>query len=164
MNRPAAGELIQKLGLQPLTQEGGMYAISYRDPNQLGGRTACGAIYFLLSRDAFSHLHRLPTDEIYHFYLGDAVELLHLNPDGSATRVVLGPDVLAGQRVQYVVPAGSWHGSRLLDGGEYALMGTTMSPAFEDSNYEHGDAEALLVQYPQQAELIRKLTGPVSYG
>ena len=118
------------------------------------------AIYFLLTSDTFSALHRLPTDEIYHFYLGDPVELLQLYPDGASARVVLGQDILNRQHVQYVAPREVWQGARLLPGGRFALLGTTMAPAFTSDDYRGGDREALLRQYPAQAELIRTLTRP----
>lgn len=123
-------------------------------------KTLASAIYYLYTDapDGFSALHRLPTDEIFHFYLGDAVEMLLLYPDGRAEVRVLGPDILAGQQVQLIVPSDVWQGSRLLAGGTYALTGTTMTPAFDPSDYEHGDRAELTQAYPQQAERIRLLT------
>ena len=95
---------------------------------------------------------------------GDPVELLELLPDGTSRVTVLGSDLCAGQEVQHVVPAGAWQGSRLCPGGRYGLMGTTMSPGYEDSDYEHAsDPEALIAQYPAEAARIRLLTGEVRY-
>ncbi len=162
--------LIETLQLEPLKGEGGLYREAYRSSEAIPvnglperyprvSRPFGTAIYYLLTGDpdSFSALHRLPTDEIYHFYLGDPVEMLLLYPDGSGQVLVLGQEVLSGQRVQLVVPAGCWQGSRLRDGGRYALMGTTMAPGFTPGDYEPGRGEELSRQYPQHAGLIRSL-------
>lgn len=117
------------------------------------------AILYLLTSepDSFSALHRLPTDEVYHFHLGDPVEMLLLHPDGGSENVVLGPDVLNGQRVQHVVPRGVWQGSRVMGGGAWALLGTTMAPGFDFSDYEAGEADPLVERWPDRAEEIRSL-------
>lgn len=157
-------KIIDILGLTPLSQEGGLFRSSYRSPAKADGRDMGSAIYFMLTGQGYSHLHRLCTDEVYHFYAGDPVELLELLPDGASRVTVLGSDICAGQQVQHVVPAGAWQGSRLCPGGRYGLMGTTMSPGYEDSDYEHAsDPEALIAQYPGEAARIRLLTGEVRY-
>jgi len=165
-----AQQLIELLELEPLPVEGGMFRQTYcseeRIPlSALPGRYRAGkpfatAIYYLLTSDAdsFSALHRLPTDEVYHFYLGDPVEMLLLFPDGGGRRVVLGQEILQGQQVQFVVPRGVWQGSRLIAGGRFALLGTTMAPGFDPTDYEGGQREELLARYPEQPELIRALT------
>ena len=153
-------KIIEALDLQPLEMEGGLFKSTYRSEAKVDGKNMGSAIFFMLTGEAYSHLHRLPTDEVYHFYLGDPVELLELLPDGSSRKVILGGDILNGQKVQYVVNAGSWHGSRLVEGGCYALMGTTMSPGFEPSDYEHAqNPDKLIEKYPEQEEMIKKLTG-----
>jgi predicted cupin superfamily sugar epimerase len=124
------------------------------------GKPLCSAIVALLVDDpsVFSDMHRLPTDEIWHFYLGDPIELLLLYPDGSDELVILGHDVLAGQRVQTVVAAGVCMGARLRPGGEFAVYGNTMAPGFVLSDFEAASAEELAAEWPQHAELIRALT------
>lgn len=148
-----AARLIELLGLEPLPVEGGHYRETWRSP-------AGSAIYYLLTDepDSFSALHRLPTDEVYHFYLGDPVEMLMLQEGGRMENVTLGPDVAAGQRVQHVVPRGVWQGSRLRAGGRFALLGTTMAPGFVPQDYECGVRDALVAAYPSAAEAIRRLT------
>jgi uncharacterized protein len=118
------------------------------------------AIYYLLTdeADSFSALHRLPTEEVYHFYLGDPVELLLLHAEGASELAVLGPDIMAGQSVQLVVPRGVWQGSRLRAGGRVALLGTTMAPGWDVLDYEGGEREPLIRRYPEEAERIRALT------
>jgi len=171
VTRPNVQQIIHLLGLKPLPAEGGLFTQSYCSseiipPEALPQRYPPHpkpfgtAIYYLLTNDpdSFSALHRLPTDEVFHFYLGDPVETLLLFPDGSSRVVILGPDLLAGQRPQLVVPQGVWQGSRLLPGGEYALLGSTMAPGFTENDYEGGQREFLMALYPHEAERIRQLT------
>jgi len=106
----------------------------------------------------FSDMHRLPTDELWLFHLGDPIELLLLHPDGRDELVVLGPDVLGGQVIQHVVPAGTWMGARLRPGGEYGVWGNTMAPGYAISDFEGANAAELIARWPHRAELIAVLT------
>jgi predicted cupin superfamily sugar epimerase len=161
-------ELRTALGLEPLPVEGGSFAESYRAPVTLpeevlpegysGSRSLATAIYYLLTPDTFSAMHRLRSDEMYHFYLGDPVEQLRLFPDGRAETVRLGTAVLEGMQLQTLVPGGVWQGSRLARGGKLALMGTTMAPGFDPADYEHGDRDRLIAAYPDSRDLIETLT------
>lgn len=144
-------DLITLLDLKPLPKEGGWYRETYRSQYST-------AIYYLLTPGTFSALHRLPSDEVFHFYLGDKVIMLLLYPDSSDKTIELGPEIEEGQQVQVVVPKGVWQGCLLDKGGEFALMGTTVAPPFEFSQYEAGQREALLKQYPSQKDLIMRLT------
>ena len=160
-----AEEVIALLGLEPLPREGGFYAETYRSPRKGNDGSASGkprslatAIYYLLTPSAFSALHRLPADEVYHFYCGDPVEMLLLGPDGSGETVILGSDLAAGQRPQRVVEAGVWQGSRLVPGGAWALLGTTMAPGFAPEDFEPGDRSELIRRYPGFSEHIVALT------
>ena len=165
-------DLIHYFGFDPLPVEGGLFKQSYRSAESIahaalparypGAKLFGSAILYLFTAegDSFSALHKLPTDEIYHFYLGDPVELLQLYPDGHSQRVILGQDVLNGQQVQYVAPRGVWMGSHLLPGGNFALIGTTMAPGFSNDDYQGGERAALLQQYPHEAALITRLTRP----
>jgi predicted cupin superfamily sugar epimerase len=165
---PTADALIAALGLQPLPLEGGYYRETYRSPDRLSAaslpahygsdKSAGTAIYYLLTPDTFSALHRLPTDEIFHFYLGDPVHMLQLAPDGTGQVLMLGPDVLGGQSPQMIVRRGVWQGSFLAPGGTFALLGTTMAPGFDFADYEAGERDALTPRYPQFADLVRRLT------
>jgi len=153
-------ELIALLDLKPLPQEGGYYRETYRSAVRgPDGKSAGTAIYYLLTPDTCSALHRLPTDEVYHFYLGDPVELLLLGPERGAI-ITLGPDLSSGHQPQFVVPAGIWQGSYLAGGGTFALMGTTMAPGFEFNDYEAGVRDALGRDYPLFKERIERLTAP----
>lgn len=163
-----AEEIIRRLDLKPHPEEGGFYRETYRSPESLQGdslpvrysspRSLGTAIYYLLTPNSISALHRLPTDEIFHFYLGDPVEMLWLLPEGTSQMITLGQDIEKGEVLQWVVPMGTWFGSRLKTGGRFALMGTTMAPGFEFADYEPGDRAALIAQYPGQESLILSLT------
>jgi len=165
-----AEQLIRFYGMIPLPVEGGFYRQTYRSSETIDkgflperyheDRPYGTAIVYLYNTDAdcFSALHRLPSDEVYHFYLGDPVEMLLLHPSGKTERVILGQDIFNQQKVQFAVPRGVWQGSHLLTGGQFALMGTTMAPGYTDSDYEGGQREELIRQYPQETGLIRLLT------
>jgi predicted cupin superfamily sugar epimerase len=165
-------KLIEHLKLEPLPVEGGLYVQTYKAPERLPEETlpaGCTGshpmgtviLYFYTDDpDSFSAIHKLPLDETYHFYMGDPVEMLLLYPDGKSERLILGHDVLNGQKVQFTVQRGVWQSSHLLPGGEYALAGTTMSPGYEDSDYQGGDRDEMIRQYPHEADLIRTLTRP----
>ncbi|MBN1284831.1 MAG: cupin domain-containing protein [Anaerolineae bacterium] len=163
-----AQDIIELLRLVPLEAEGGLYRQTYKSadavpvavlPSRYRAYRSFGtAIYYLLTPGVCSTLHRLLTDEVYHFYLGDPVEMLWLNPDGTSQMLTLGQDIAGGQHVQLVVPHGVWQGSYLKPGGAYALMGTTMAPGFEPEDFEPGVRVALIAQYPDRAGLITRLT------
>lgn len=143
-------------GLEPLPVEGGLFRRTWAGPADATGRPAGSAIILLLSSADFSAMHRLPIDEVWHFYRGDPLELLLLSPDGGARVEHLGP----GQHVQLTVPAGTWMGARVAAGGAWSLCGTTMAPGFVPADYEGGDAEVLCAQYPAVADHIRALCRP----
>ena len=146
-----ADQLIARLGLKPLPIEGGWFAETYRSEFST-------AIYYLLTPDAVSRMHRLRSDEVYHFYAGDPVEMLLLLADGTSEVLTLGGDIEAGQSPQVVVPRGVWQGCRLAEGGKWALMGTTVAPAFDFEHFEPADRDDLMRRYPDRAEMIRDLT------
>lgn len=155
-------EIKSLLHLQPHPREGGFFAETYRSAEtcvtSAGGRSLATAIYYLLTPKSFSEMHRLPGDEMFHFYLGDPVEMLQLYPGGSSEIILLGADISRGMKLQHVVPRGTWQGSHLRTGGSFALLGTTMSPGFAYEDYASGKAVDLLRQWPQQTEMIRALT------
>jgi predicted cupin superfamily sugar epimerase len=167
-----AQEIIELLQLTPHPEEGGFFAETYRAdedaplsalPARYSGPRSFGtAIYYLLTPGTFSALHRLKSDEIFHFYAGGPVRMLQLGPDRGrepgARELVIGPDLRAGQRPQVVVPRGVWQGSLLEPGAEFALLGCTVAPGFDYADYEHGQRDALLREWPEHAALITRLT------
>ncbi|MCH1570747.1 MAG: cupin domain-containing protein [Longimicrobiales bacterium] len=157
-----AEDVIATLGLEPHPEEGGYYRETYRSRASFapgvpfdGDRSVGTAIYFLLTPSTFSEMHRLPGDEVFHFYLGDPVDMLLLHPDGLVETPTLTSDLSEG-RPQVVVPGGVWQGSRLREGGSFALLGTTMGPGFEFPDYESGTT-ALAESYPEHADTITSL-------
>lgn len=165
-----AEQVIDLLELRPLPGEGGWFRQTWSSPERIVSgmlgpryRRDCvvgTAIYYLITDapDGFSALHRLPTDEVYHFYLGDPVEQLRLHPDGRSEWVVLGTDLRAGQHVQHVAPRDVWQATRLVAGGRWALLGTTLAPGFDIAAYEAGSRQALIDTYPSLADAITALT------
>lgn len=167
---PSAEEIIELLGLIPLEIEGGWYRQTYVSTELItadhlperykADKPFSTTIYFMLSSDpdSFSEIHRLPTDETYHFYLGDPIELLQLGPGGKSELIILGGALFKGQHVQHVVPAGMWQGSRVMPGGDWGLLGTTMAPGFTIDDFEGGSREELIAAYPDREDWIRRLT------
>jgi uncharacterized protein len=165
-----AQEIIAALKLQPHPIEGGFFRETYRSPGIIpveslppeyssqSSRSLGTSIYYLLTADTFSEMHRLPTEEVFHLYLGGPVRMLQLFAGGASRELVLGTDILGGQQPQVIVPAGVWQGSRLEPGVEFALLGATMAPGFDYADYEQGRRSVLAGLYPDQADLIHILT------
>jgi len=152
-----ADEIIAALDLQP-HPEGGFYRETFRDYAGPDGRARSTAIYYLLEADTFSEMHLLRSDEVFHFYAGDPVEMLQLLPDGSGRTIVIGSDLARGQQPQVLVDRGVWQGSRLVAGGEWALLGCTVSPGFEYEDYDSASRDELTARWPSFAEMIASLT------
>jgi predicted cupin superfamily sugar epimerase len=163
-----AEEIIALLKLKPHPKEGGFFAETYRAgeaippgalPSRYVGPRAFGtAIYYLLTAGTISAMHRLQSDEVFHFYLGDPVEMLQLLPDGTGRTIMLGNDLTVGMRPQVIVARGVWQGSRLVDGGKFALLGCTVAPGFDFADYEHGRRDDLIGSHPRFRERIMALT------
>jgi hypothetical protein len=158
-----ADEVKKILGLAPHPREGGWYVRTWEAEEWValhrytGGRRTSTAIYYLLEPGTFSEMHMLESDEIFHHYLGGAVEMLQLFADGSSKVTVIGKDIAAGETPQHVVPRGVWQGSRMRE-GEWALLGCTVSPGFEFEDYSDASAAELIAKWPGEAERIRALT------
>lgn len=163
-----AEEVKRLLQLTPLGMEGGFFRETYRSRWQIsaeylpegirGARSIGTAIYYMITPESFSTLHRLPGTEVFHFYLGDPVAMLQMHPNGKSHTVTLGHDLAAGHQPQMVVRGGVWQGCKLAAGGKWALMGTTMSPGFDYADYETGVRDELIAQYPDMAEAIGDYT------
>ena len=157
-----ADQIKTLLNLQPHPTEGGFYRRTYTSASALelprGIRPAGTAIYYLLEQGTFSEIHVLDSDEIFHFYLGDPVEMLQLYPDGRSALFILGTDLQAGQHVQLAVPGGVWQGTRLIGNGSVALLGCTVTPGFDFADYRNASYDELVEKWPEAAERIRALT------
>jgi predicted cupin superfamily sugar epimerase len=157
-----ADEIKTLLKLEPHPVEGGHFRRTYTSKLSLdterGTRAAGTAIYYLLEPGTFSEMHVLASDELFHFYLGDPVEMLQLRPNGESKIIVLGPDLTAGQQVQHVVPAGIWQGSRLIGNGKVALLGCSVVPGFDFADYTSAGYGELSAKWPDEAGRIKLLT------
>ncbi|MXX25771.1 MAG: cupin domain-containing protein [Caldilineaceae bacterium SB0668_bin_21] len=165
-----ASDVIRHFDLRPLPVEGGYYRVTYTGDLRLpasvlpasirSARPAKSVIYYLLTADTQSRLHRLETDEMWHFYLGDWVDLYVFGTEDDYANIQLGHDLLEGQTVQAVVPAHSWFGARLQRGGRWALMACSLAPAYSDEDFSLPDDEefaSLLARFPAQEQILREL-------
>ncbi|NER34884.1 MAG: cupin domain-containing protein [Oscillatoria sp. SIO1A7] len=140
--------------------EGGYYTESFKSDRQIaiegfeGKRAYCTAIYFLLTHETKSHLHRLKSDEIWHFYLSGPIKVVEITPDGKQIETILGQDILAGQKLQHSVKAGHWFGSYSLKQTPYSLVGCTVAPGFEFADFEMAKKSDLLLKYPHLSKTI----------
>ncbi len=154
--------LIEHFAMRPLEPEGGWFVETWRSAQQIdtprGTRSLGTAILYLLRAGEFSAMHRLASDELWHFYLGDPAELLLLDADGAGRIITLGPNPSAGHQLQAVVPKGSWQGCRLTKDGRFALMGTTVTPGFDPHDLELARRDELLRKYPDREVMIAALT------
>lgn len=142
-----AVRIVETLGLDPLANEGGWFRRAHLDGHS-------SAIYYLLGPVDASAVHRLPGAEVWHHYAGAPVRLLTLDDAGSVEHL-LGPDVLAGERPQVVVPGGVWQGA--ISTGAWSLLGTTMAPPYDVTGFELGDPDDLARSHPEAAELLAEL-------
>jgi len=146
---PDVARMVEILGLAP-HPEGGFYRETFRSSST--------EIYFLLPAGEFSAFHRLRvSDEIWHHYAGDPVELHTIGGDGMHRVTILGPDVEQGERPQVIVPAGTLQAATVR-GQRFALCGCTVSPAFEFSDFEMPTRDELLANFPALESIIRKWT------
>ena len=160
-------ELIRSLDLQP-HPEGGWYRETYRAAEAIasgglperyaGPRSHATAIYFLLTSDNFSALHRLKSDEQWHFYSGSPLSLHVIHGDGRYAPVTLGANLAQGESFQAVVPHGCWFGATVDTPDSYALVGCSVAPGFDFSDFEIADRASLIRVFPQHATLIARLT------
>lgn len=160
---PEAEEIIAQLRLQPLEPEGGYFARTWTQPGANDGNPAATAIYFLLTPETFSAFHRLEAAELWHFYAGDPVDHWQLREHLPAEHARLGPNILAGEIPQLVVPSGVWQAARISRSRErtacgWSLLGCTMSPGWRDEHFELGLRERLVHRFPSAAGVIRELT------
>lgn len=159
---PIVQQLIQFYQLLP-HPEGGYYKETYRSSELIplnslperfiGERNFSTAIYFLLVENAFSAFHRIQSDECWHFYTGDSVDIHVLHPNGNYELIKLGNNIEIGEQYQAVVPAGAWFASKT--NGNYSLVGCTVSPGFDFADFELANAVELASQFPAQVSLIK---------
>jgi predicted cupin superfamily sugar epimerase len=161
-----AAFIVEKLRLEP-HPEGGFYRETYRSEGILpagvlptafsGDRNFATSIYFLIEKDNFSALHKIKSDETWHFYYGDALEVVEIDPSGRLTKTLIGKALEKGEVFQYTVKAGNWFGSRVANGGSFSLVGCAVAPGFDFDDFEMGDKEALISKFPEHTSIITEL-------
>ncbi|MFH1652950.1 MAG: cupin domain-containing protein [Pseudomonadota bacterium] len=166
MNMKAA-DLIELLGLTPLPEEGGFYKETYRASGEIpqselkgheGSRNYSTAIYYLITPTEFSALHKLPQDEVFHFYLGDPVEMIQIDENGKLKTIIMGQDIKNSQQLQVIAPGNAWQGTRLVEGGSWALLGTTVAPGFDFKDFQVSSRRELIEKYPTHEKKIVEFT------
>lgn len=160
-------KIIERLDLQP-HPEGGYFAEVYRSNEKVkerglpgrysGERVFSTSIYFLLEGNQVSHMHRLKSDETWHFYLGSTLLLHIINPGGNYSEIKIGNNLEQDEILQFTIPQESWFGAEVMDKESFALVGCTVAPGFEFDDFEMGERNTLLELYPQYKALIEKLT------
>ncbi len=163
----AAGYWIEKYNMQS-HPEGGYFAETYRSSETItqnalpdrftGNRSLSTAIYFLLESHHFSALHRIQSDEVWHFYAGGPLEVFVFDTEGNLKIIRLGPDPDQGEVFQAVVPAGYWFASRPAAGTEYSLVGCTVAPGFDFADFELSNSQTVISNNPDYQSLIQELT------
>lgn len=150
--------------------EGGYFAEIYKSAaivqasqlpghfNAASSRHYCTHIYFLLEKGQFSALHRIKSDELWHFYDGEPVIIYEIETSGKLITHLLGNDPSKDEKMFTVVKAGSWFGAALADKAEFALVGCTVSPGFDYADFEMADRKKLVGEFPQYREIVDKLT------
>lgn len=163
----ALEQLVKTLKLEP-HPEGGYFRESYRSsgyissdnlPNDIdGNRNYCTGIYYLLKSDDFSAFHRINQDEMWHFYMGNAIQITMISTIGELESITLGQDLSRGQLLQFVVPKNYWFAAKVVASNSYALVGCTVSPGFDFKDFELAQRHRLIAQFPQHKAVIKSLT------
>lgn len=159
-------QLIDHFSLSP-HPEGGWYKQTYKSTEFIpadtlparfvGERVFSTAIYFLLEKGNFSAIHKIKSDECWHFYAGDPLLIYIIHDGGDLEIIQLGKEFDKGHQFQFVVPANCWFASRPAPGSEYCFTGCTVAPGFEFADFELANAADLSAIYPQHTDLIKEL-------
>ncbi len=151
LNKASAAEMIKKLDLQPLAHEGGYYKETFKEAGM-------SAIYYLITPESFSALHSLSSSEIWHFYAGDAAQMIQISPSGMLQKYTLGTDIHAGQKSQVSVAPHFYQGTRLIGDGAWALFGCTVSPSYEPAHFYLAQRCELIKKFPQHFDSISRFS------
>ena len=160
-------QIIRNLKLKP-HPEGGFFRETYRSEGIVtnhnlgigysGSRNYSTCIYFLLTSDIFSAFHRIKQDEIWHYYDGSSIFLHVISPNGEYTKTIIGRDFELGEVPQFVVAGGSWFAANVVNENSYSLLGCTVSPGFDFSDFELAIKSELTRQYPLHKDIIADFT------
>jgi len=162
-----SADIIERLDLLP-HPEGGWYREVYRSDEQiqhdalpdryLSSHCFSTSIYFLLEKNDFSAFHRISSDETWHFYLGSPIFIYCLFPDGAATETILGNNLIMGQQLQFTIQRNCWFAAKITGESDFSLVGCTVSPGFEFSDFELGIRANLLAAFPKHNTIIEEFT------
>ena len=166
MNKKAK-EYIDKLQLK-VHPEGGYFSEVYRSEELIkvnhlserynSSRSFSTSIYYMLEGNQFSSFHRLKSDELWHFYDGTALTIIVINEKGLLDKIRLGNDLNKSETFQTVIKKNSWFAAELIDKNSFALIGCTVSPGFDFDDFELGNRNDLVKEFPQYEEVIVKFT------
>ena len=162
MAEPGVDEVVARLGLVP-HPEGGWFRETWRGGPGPDGRSVGTAIYFAVAAGSPSTLHRVDAVELFHWYAGDPVDQLVVDAEGVADLRRIGPDLVADELPQAIVPAGAWQGLEVVGDRGWCLLGCTVSPGFEFEGFQLASPDevaALLGAHPEHAERIGRLAPP----
>lgn len=159
--------IIEKLELQP-HPEGGYFKEVYRSneiikntglPGRFTGDRNFGtSIYYLLEKEQFSTFHKLKSDETWHFYYGSSLLLHKIDESGNYNKIILGNDLTNGEVFQFTVLRNCWFAAEVADKNSFSLIGATVSPGFDFSDFEMGKRDELVSKFPGYKEFITRLT------
>ena len=160
-------EIVKELDLKP-HPEGGYFKETYRSKGEIkedslhsgygGKRNYSTCIYFLLTSETFSAFHKIKQDEIWHFYAGSPIQLHTISEAGDLSKFIIGTDLISGQTPQLIVPGDHWFAATVVNDNDYALVGCTVAPGFDFSDFVLADREELIHKFPQHQQIITQLT------
>ena len=168
-NSDLVEKIIEKFNMVSLEDEGGYFIETYRSEEKVSkehlpiryksSRCFSTSILYLLTPDNFSTLHKVASDEMFHFYMGDQVTVLNLFEGGKGLEVKMGKNIFEGEQLQFLVPKNTWQGAKLARGGKFALLGTTVSPGFEFEDFVQAKPykNEIINKYPDFSSLINEL-------
>jgi predicted cupin superfamily sugar epimerase len=164
---PDSKTIVEKLELQP-HPEGGYFKEVYRSneiikneglPERfIGDRNFGTSIYYLLEKEQYSTFHKLKSDETWHFYYGSSLLLHVIDESGKYNKIVLGNNLTTGEVFQHTVLRNCWFAAEVADKNSFSLIGVTVAPGFDFNDFEMGKREELISKFPEQKELITRLT------
>jgi predicted cupin superfamily sugar epimerase len=172
MDELTADEIRELLKLEP-NATCGFVRVTFRSPLSIAagglpapfadGRPLGSALYFLVTPGAPVRLHRIRNDQLYHYYLGDPLEVFLLHADGTTERVVVGPDLRGGERVQLHIPGNTFHTARLAGRRRWFLGASTEWPGVIPADVEIGNLDQLAAKYPAVASDLRAIAASVQH-